>query len=469
MEKAKRFTLRMRFALLTMVALLLVLSACSKNTTSPSASPDAKATTAATQQTDAPTSTPAPVKHDPVTLKMLMWSNAPAVEAVKKINDKFHEKYPYITVDITEAPGGDKYNQLQDTRIGAKDVDIMANNAFTNPPVDWAKGADPQRWVQWIDAGVLADLTGQGYLNNYTANSIKDTCTYKDKVYCVNTGAYPFTGVFYNKDIFTKYNLKVPTTWAELTQVVKTLQDNKVLAMTLGGGDGWPIALPSEALVGSIYPDVVDANKKLWTGEAKFTDPQGLQYFTRMQQLMNWFEPNWQGISYTAVVGRFASGAVAMLPDGLWQLPAIEKANPALNMGYFPLPGSDDAANNTHLEGKYDLSWLALASSKHLDEVNKWLDFFSQKDNYTDYANAVAIIPVQDGVTVSDKFIQNEIMPQMSNFQLAMETHFYGPKNAGQYAGFVPDFLAPKGKIKTPEEMAQLSQKDWEAAVKAAK
>ena len=38
-----------------------------------------------------------------------------------------------------------------------------------------------------------------------------------------------------------------------------------------------------------------------------------------------------------------------MLPAGSWDAPAIESANPELHYGYFPMPGSDNPADNKYL------------------------------------------------------------------------------------------------------------------------
>ena len=449
-----------RFTMAAMVLLLLLLAACSGGGGGAGGS-DAQGEPNATQS---PKNEPEP-SNEPksVTLKMIMWTNPPTVEVVNKINERFMQKYPHIKIEMTDVPSNN-YNALQDTRLAAKDVDLMANNAIAGRPQPWADGYRKPRLIEWIEAGTLTELTGQPVLQRYNPQAVEDACTYNGKVYCVPTGAVPFTGVFYNKDIFAQYGLSVPKTWAELEQIAETLKNNNQLVMTLAGKDGWPIALPSEAIVGSLFPDMVETNRKLWTGEMKFTDPEAKLYWERLQKLMHMFEPNWQGIDYNTVVARFASGSVAMLPDGVWQAPSILKTNPSINMGYFPLPASDDPANNESLQGKYDLSWFIPSSSPNKEEALLWLEFFSEEQNYIEYADATGFIPVQD-VQVSNAFVNTEIMPQMGKFKLAQETLWMTPRDAGKYAGFTPDHIAPKGEIQTVDEMAQLSQQDWDAAI----
>ena len=42
----------------------------------------------------------------------------------------------------------------------------------------------------------------------------------------------------------------------------------------------------------------------------------------------------------------FAAGKAAMLLDGSWDMALVEAAHPKFQVGFFPLPGSNIAANN---------------------------------------------------------------------------------------------------------------------------
>ena len=90
------------------------------------------------------------------------------------------------------------------------------------------------------------DLTGQGLLKNCDAPAIKDADSFGGKIYQVNTCRYAFTGVFYNRDLFAKCKVKVPTTWKELVA-------------------GYGILL-------SEYTDQASLVKGLWEGTIKWND-----------------------------------------------------------------------------------------------------------------------------------------------------------------------------------------------------
>jgi raffinose/stachyose/melibiose transport system substrate-binding protein len=408
-----------------------------------------------------------------VTLKLIQWSNQPAVDAVKQINADFHKKYPNITVSMTTVPtANDQYLQLQNTRLAANDVDVMATQGFVGSPPSWATGASKPTWQQWIEAGQLLDLTSQPFVNNYYPQALKDASTFNGKIYSVTTGSYADSGVFYNKAIFAKYNLQVPTTFSELMHVAQVLQSHGVTPFVIGGKDTWPLSVATFGVQASLL-NQEDVVKGLWTGNVKFTDAQNVEVLRRMQQIMQYTQKNFMGLDYGTSGSYFASEKAAMIPDGTWDAPAFTQANPSLQFGYFPMPGSDTASANTKLAGKYDLAWVVNAKSNaaHRDAALKWLSFFSQSENYAKYVNGVGILPSQPNVNLQSAFLK-EIQPLAQNLVLAWDQLTVGKKEAGKYAngvggineGFQIQYLAPAGPIASPADLAAKTQADWDAA-----
>src|SRR5512139_2885980 len=174
------------------------------------------------------------------------------------------------------------------------------------------------------------DLTGQPFLKYYDEATIKDAGTYKDKVYEANLGRVSYSGIYYNKDLFDKYGVKVPTTWPELVAACETFKKNNVPCMTAGGKDGWPIFVGAYGLTGALYPDQAALVEDLWTGAKKWNDEQALEMWKKMKvYTQDMMEAGASGIAGDAAPGRFATGEVAMFPGGTWYGSAIEAAQPA--------------------------------------------------------------------------------------------------------------------------------------------
>ncbi|CAN7672482.1 extracellular solute-binding protein [Paenibacillus sp. LjRoot153] len=444
---------------LTTCSMALVFTACGGNTATTDSKPKDNQSTTSAQTAKA---------EKPITLKLATWEQPTNIAALTKVNEKFHAKYPNITITLDTSKPDAAYQTLLQTRLNANDADIITDFAI-NPKKDWHKGAAVPPLQQYIDAGLIEDLTGKPYLNNYFPEALKNATTYKDKVWGVDIGTVTYTGVFYNKELFEKNGLKVPTTWPEMMDISKKLKDSGVAPFTLAGKDVWPLGMVANGFIQAIEPNVEQLDKKLWSGETKFTDPVFSEIFTKYQQMLNYTEKDFMGIDYASVVGRFATGKAAMMPDGIWNSGAIEKANPNLKFGYFPMPASDKAENNKNFFGKYDMSLLVAAKSANKDAALKYLEFISQPDIYNEFINTVGFLPTQPNVKFTNPFMQ-EVAPLASSLKLAMDIIWQAPQGAGDYTGSPTpvQFLKPAGK-ETPEEIMQKMQKEWDVEMKNAK
>ncbi|WP_315371311.1 extracellular solute-binding protein, partial [Paenibacillus xylanexedens] len=399
---------KMTLAIVLVTALLCVLAACSSSSSE----------SEGTQATDS---------SKKVTLKIIHWQQENINNYIKEFNTKFEAKYPDVKVEYTTVPADATYDQLMQTRMNAGsngDVDIIPlKSSFVGAPQEWSSGAADPMWKQWIDAGLISDLSDQSFIKNYNEVDVQNAMTYNDKVYGVNMGKVAFTGLFYNKELFAKYNLEIPTTWDELQHVIKVFKDNGVEALGLAGKDVWPIGLAVQGLQASIHEDQLAYIKGLWTGENKLTDPVQLEVLQKSQDLMNNAMPGFMGIDYGTLPSLFATGKVAMIADGTWDATTIQTANPDLKFGYFPIPGSNDAAKNKNLAGKYDMTWMVVDNSPNKDYAMKWLDMLSEKENYTEFVNAAGFLPTQPDVEMTSEFIQG-IQPYLEDFKLSWDQLF---------------------------------------------
>ena len=156
-----------------------------------------------------------------------------------------------------------------------------------------------------------------------------------------------------------------------------------------------------------------------------------------------------------------------MLADGSWDAPTVAAANPELKFGYFPLPATEDASKNASFVGKYDVTWYAAEKGPNKEGALKWLEFFSEPENYTTFVKAAGFIPTQDNIQTESDFIDNELTPYLGEFELAYEIMMINRQNIGEHLaaeGVHTEFLAPGGPYKTAKELADIQQKEWEAA-----
>ncbi|TLM99551.1 extracellular solute-binding protein [bacterium] len=240
--------MKMRKSILSVMAILVVLSmvltACG---TAATQAPAAGGSTAP-QATQAPATS-----GEKVTLRVLVHQNPPMVAFMEEFNKTFQAKYPNVTVDMAVVNANDLSTVTQ-TRLTANDVDVIDIFGFANGAQPYMKSVDAPNWQQLIEAGLLMDITDQPFTKNYDEATLKDAGSYNGKVYEVNLGRVSYSGIYYNKDLFTANNLAVPTTWGELVTACETFVAAGTPCMTAGGKDGWPIFVGAYGLIGSIYP-----------------------------------------------------------------------------------------------------------------------------------------------------------------------------------------------------------------------
>lgn len=449
-------------ALTLVLALMVTLAACGGKTESPSANGNGTA---------GETSSEGKPSGEKKVIKMLHWKQGNINEVIKDINRQFEEKYPEYTIEYTTTGPDDEYKQAQRARITAGDVDIFPDlSGMRLSPKDWTPGAKVPDWQQWIDSGLIADLSDQPFVKNYEASDIEQAGTYNGKVYAIPTGKVVMSGLFYNKEIFEKHNLKVPTTWSEFIELCETLKKNGVTPIAMAGKDVWPLKLPAFSLQAQILGggDQMKFIEGVWKGTAKYNDPDAVEVLEKMKTIQdNYTIDGFMGIDYGTLPSYFATGKVAMMPNGSWEAPTVQTANPDLKFGYFPLPGTEDPAKNNYLVGKYDMTWYVTEKGKNKEGALKWLEFFSQPEIYQQFVKAAGFLPTQPNIKTDSEFFDNEVMPYMDGFQLAYEILMINRENVGEHLaaeGVHTEYLAPGGEFKTAQELADVQQKEWEAA-----
>lgn len=454
--RSKWFSL---FGLLLVV--LLVISACGAKPAPTEPPPYVAQPTAPPPPTEPP-----PPAAEPVTLRVLIHQHPPLVEYMDTFNEQFEAAYPNVTVDMSVVNAADLQTVTQ-TRLTANDIDVIDMFGFANAAQPYMVDVVPPNWQTLIEAGLLMDLTGQPFLDYFYPEAITDAGSYNGKVYEINLGRVGYSGVFYNKDLFAEYGLEVPTTWDGLVAICETFAAADIPCMTAGGADGWPIFVGAYGLLGAMYPDQEALVEGLWTGEITWNNERSLEMWRKMQvYARDMLEPGSSGIGHDAAPGRFASGAVAMLPMGTWNAAMIESADPDMKWGYFPFPGSDDPADNQYMFGKYDMGWVIAANTPNKEAALNYLAMFSEPANYQAFIDAVGFIPTQPGITLEGT-LGAELAPYLDKFRVGFEQYWVAPKGTGQWANPWASYFKPFGEWDDPVALANQAQADLDAGLKA--
>lgn len=400
------------------------------------------------------------------TLRVLIHQNPPGVEFIENFNAEFEAANPGVNIDLSVV-SADDIPTINQTRLNAKDIDVttVSVTGFANPVQPYMTDVDPPYWQQLIEAGLLMDLSGEEFIQNYDEAAIESS-SFNDGVYAVSLGRTTYSGMFVNLDILAEVGVEVPTTFDELVAACDAVKEAGFKCMVAGGQDSWPIFVGSYGLLGAMYPDQEALAEGLWTGEAAWNDEAGLELFEKYAAYADMLDAESAGLTGDSAAVRYGAGDVAFGPMGAWNAGPVDDAA-TFEWTYIPFPGSDDPAANQTLFGKVDMSFAVASDTPVPDIATAYLAAFSEPENYNAFANATNYLPTQPTATLDSKLGQ-AIAPilQAGSFTIGFEQVFVVPKGAGQWAnGKDGSLWLYNGDFGDPVSAADQAQSDLESGL----
>jgi raffinose/stachyose/melibiose transport system substrate-binding protein len=337
------------------------------------------------------------------TLKIITWVNPPAVDALTKIDKEFEQKYPNVTVQLqTEANDTTGYATLLTTSVDSGSADIVTDvNSIQPLPLNPTRATMSQTEF-WASSNAYLPLNNQPWIHDFTPTALEQE-TYKGQIYGVLSGQYQ-RALFYNKADFAKYHLSVPTTYTQFLNVLSTLKSHGVQPLWLGvggGAAGYVQQFLTTALMQELWqPNVPGKNlaTDLQTGATTWNSKYYVQAETEEAAIGKYFEPDYTGISWESMPGDFAANRGAILMDGSWDLSTVQQANPKLQVGTFPVPGSNIASQNQTIL-QPDLNFEVLKKAQNIPAALAYLAFFASKPIYEQYVDITGISPSETSGT----------------------------------------------------------------------
>jgi raffinose/stachyose/melibiose transport system substrate-binding protein len=323
-----------------------------------------------------------------------VWSWRPEDAAVyRQIFTKFQASHPHVKVDFKPYKATE-YNTILSTGLtqaGGPDVMQLRSYGLVQP---------------LIQAGDLVALDGKvAGLSNFDTTALDGARGKKDgKVYGVPLEMSTFQ-IYYNKDIFAKYQLQPPTSWDQMISSARTLLAKGVTPFAAAGKDTWLLPLYDEAFAATRYGGPA-FQKKVLAGQAKFTDPDYVAALEVLNQLKPYFPKDQMGLGETDVQTLFATGKAAMIPEGSFALAPLKAINPNLNLGVFNAPPPPGAVVTKPLQvGWVDASYGLNAKSTHQKEALDLLQWMTSTEFGQQVADNLKQVSLVKGVQSSDPLL----------------------------------------------------------------
>ncbi|MGM1046263.1 MAG: ABC transporter substrate-binding protein [Bacillota bacterium] len=291
-----------------------------------------------------------------------------AVNVVNELITKFEQANPGITVEQNNVPNPENVWTM---RVSTNDAPAV----FTHYPHN-------SIFQKMAKEGRVIDLTNDPLMANVQP-AIADLSKIDGKNYMVPIGVATL-GMYYNKDIFESQNLQIPTTYSELMETAKKLQDAGITPFYFHDKDFNGIRQEVVYKMGQTIPDVESFLDDVMNGKAHITDNPAFKPFAeKLLALREYGQKDNMGTGYDDALRDFANGKTAMWFTGIWAIKEIKESSPDLKFAMFPLPTENAADLKTQVS--VDTAIGIPADGKNKEEAKKFIEFMSSKENVETY------------------------------------------------------------------------------------
>ena len=135
------------------------------------------------------------------------------------------------------------FNENTDSGYTVENVAIQNDNYKERLVVAMSSGECPDMYTSW-SGGPMNEYIDSGF-----AQPVDELYEEYGHIYAVPTYNVSLAGIFYNTEIFEKYNLEVPTTLSELETVCDTLVENGITPFALANATKWTGSMLYQCLV----------------------------------------------------------------------------------------------------------------------------------------------------------------------------------------------------------------------------
>ncbi|UOQ91827.1 ABC transporter substrate-binding protein [Halobacillus shinanisalinarum] len=300
------------------------------------------------------------------------------VDEYNQSQDKYHLKAEYV-------PFPDVKKQLSIGLAGGTLPDMTTMDVVDN--------------ASFAAKGVLADITSRveewGEASNFYDGPLQ-AAMYKGKYYGLPVGSNAL-GLFYNEDLLAEAGIvEPPSTWDELKEDAKKLKTDNVTPFAIS-------AVKSEEGTFQYYPF-------LRSSGADFTDLGSEAAKGSMEFLKSLIDEGYMG-SYVVnatqddIARQFASGKIAMMVNGPWNIERLKQDNPDLNFSISQIPKDEEFASVLGGEN------IAIIKGKNEEGAFDFLTWFLEPERHETFTAETGAFPSRkDVLENSDKWKEDKYL-----------------------------------------------------------
>ena len=332
-------------------------------------------------------------KTDKTVVQFASWGSQSEIEILKPILSDFEKQNPDIKVEFVHIPQNyfQKLHLLFASNL-APDV-IFINNLYL--PV-------------YANAGVLQEIETP---HDVFYKKSLQALSYNDKLYAIPRDISNLV-IYYNKDIFDKYNVPYPKKSWSFDDFLATA---KKLTLDTNGDsktDIWGISFEEEPSLyylpylmsdgGGILSDDLEHKKSIFDSP---NSQKGLNFYVDLRNKYHVAPTEAQSASAT-MAQLFMQGQLAMQLSGRWLVPKY-RTDAKFNWDVINFPAGDNGSI-VPLDAS---GWAIAKSSKHKKDAMRLINFLASKGSIEKFTKSGLIVPARIDVA-KGSFIKDSQMPK---------------------------------------------------------
>lgn len=385
-------------------------------------------------------------KTEKITIKWGYWENGYGRAWMDHAVEKFTEKYPNVTFDITSSP---VIRDLISTKMAAKNDDDMFD--IISPSFNGDEGTIAQK------AGLFEDMTDLWERDVPDAPGLKlkdavldNTMEYAQKIdgkfYQIPMGAYAL-GLFYDKAFFKEKGWNEnPKNYDEFLALMETIKNDGIAPITYPGVYATYINfafLIKQFELADKAGNIEQYTKDFRQGINMYSAPEVKEYWTRMYEMgkKGYFVEGAAALNHTQSQMQLLQHKAALASTGDWVENEMKDAIPeGFEWGFMAIPFVDVTQNKVWVENGIGAGSLMIWKNKP-ENVKKWAKEFA----LFLMTNDIQAVNGENGISpIRKDFAENEA--NLAKLQAAPKAVLeYVKNNNGQFATGVRDvaFASP--------------------------
>lgn len=303
-------------------------------------------------------------KTETVTLVMGSW-RADDVKNMNTLLDAYSKVAPNVKIEFKPTNPAD-YNATLRLQL----------DSGTGPDLMYARSYAPG--IELYQSGFFENCSDIEGLSNFTDSNKAPWMAPDGNMFAVPFAAVSH-GVYYNKDLFSKAGVKIPTTWEDFLVACEKLKNKGITPLANGVADEWDIletfflgALPN-------YIGGASERVKYETGELKLNNDKFVKAFTAMKDVAKYCPKGFESVTYNDSQALFATAQAAMFIDGSWSVGTYDGVG--FDWGIFAIPAPK--GNKTAVCFHPDMAITMNTATKYPKEAKAFLSWLCTVEGAT--------------------------------------------------------------------------------------